>query len=98
MVTHVKNGHSVFQYELIKLLITTKLKKIDRSWQHFLFWSSFEPEAQMHDDDKEIGKNYRIQKRKVDEGGSEQPRKVFDVVNMSMSDISITEVERKLII
>ena len=37
-------------------------------------------------------------KRKVAEGGNEQARKVFDIVNMSMSEISRTEVQRKMII
>ena len=51
----------------------------------------------MHNDDKEIGKKYRRQKRKVAEGGDEQARKVFDVVNMSMLEVSRTEVHTKLI-
>ena len=79
-------------------MITTELEKIDRSWHHFIFWSSFEHETQMHDDDKDKRKQYKRHKRKVAEGGNEQARKVFDVVNMSMSDISITKVQRKLII
>ena len=57
MVTRVKNHpnhtiHYVFHHELIKLLITTDLKNMDKSWHHFLFWSGFEAKAQMHDDDK----------------------------------------------
>ena len=75
MVTRVRNhpehnNHSVFHHGLIKLLITTQLEKIDRSWQHFIFWSGFEPEAQMHDDE-EIRRQYRRQKRNVAEGGNE---------------------------
>ena len=48
--------------------------------------------------DEEIRKQYRRQKRKVAKGGNEQEQKIFDVVNMSMSDISRTKVQRKLII
>ena len=51
MVTRVRNHpdhntHSVFHHELIKLLITTELERFDISWHHFIFWTSFEPEAQ----------------------------------------------------
>ena len=103
MVTRVRNHpdhntHSVFHHELIKLLITTELERFDISWHHFIFWTSFEPEAQMHDDDKEIRKKYRRKKIKVVQGGNEQAIKVFDVVNMSMLEISRKEVQRKLII
>ena len=51
----------------------------------------------MHDDE-EIRKQYRSQKRKVSKGGNEQAKKVFDSVNMSMSEVSRTKVQRKLII
>ena len=52
----------------------------------------------MHNDDKEIRKQYRRHKRKVDDGGNEQTRKAFDVVNMSMSNIYRTKVQRNMII
>ena len=51
-------NHSVFHHGLIKLLITTELEKSDRSFQHFILWSGFEPEAQMHYDE-EIRGQYR---------------------------------------
>ena len=77
VVTQVRNhpehtSHSIFHHGLIKHLITTELEKIDRSWQHFIFWYGFEPKSQMHDDDKEIRKKYRRQKIKVVQGGNEQ--------------------------
>ena len=70
MVTWVRNhpdhtSHSVLHHGLIKLLITTKLETIDRSWQHFIFWLGFELESQTHDDEKEIRKQYIRHKRKV---------------------------------
>ena len=52
----------------------------------------------MHDDDKERRKQYRTQKRKVVESGNEQTRNLFDVVTMSMWEISRTDVQRKWII
>ena len=57
MIAWVRNhpyhiSHSVFHHGLIKLLITSELGKTGRSWQHFIFWSSFEPEAQMHNDEE----------------------------------------------
>ena len=102
MVTQVRNqpdhsSRSVFHHSLIKLLITTKLETIHIYWQHFIFWSGFEPEAQMHDDE-EIRRQYKRKKIKVVEVGNEQAQKVFDVANMSMSNISKTEVQRKSII
>ena len=49
-------SHSVFHHGLIKLLITTELEKNNKSWQNFIFFYGFEPETQMHNDDKEIRK------------------------------------------
>ena len=34
-------NQSVFHHGLIKLIICTVLKKKNRSWDHFLFWSGF---------------------------------------------------------
>ena len=51
----------------------------------------------MHDDDKEIGKNYTRQKRKVGEG-NEQAINVFGIVNISMLQVSRIELQRKMII
>ena len=58
MVTWVRNhhdhtNHSLFHHVLIKILITIELKKMDKSWKHFLFWSCFEVELQTNDEDKE---------------------------------------------
>ena len=63
MVTRLRNhpdhiSNPVFYHGLIKLLITTELEKIDRSWKHSTFWFGFDPEAQMHDDE-EIIKQYK---------------------------------------
>ena len=97
MVTRVNNhpnhtSHYVFHHGLIKLLVITKLKKMDKSSQHFLFWFGFDPKSQMHTDDKEIEKKHKDSKRqkRKDEHGNEQSRKEFDGVNMSMSKVSRT--------
>ena len=39
---HIDHTHkSIFHHGLINLIIYTVLKKKNRSWDHFLFWSSF---------------------------------------------------------
>ena len=48
IATRVKNNtnhtsHSIFHHGIVKLLVLTELGKQNRSWQHFLFWSRFEP-------------------------------------------------------
>ena len=78
MVTWLRNhpdhiNNPVFYHGLIKLRITTELEKNDRCWKHFIFWFGFDPEAQMQNDE-EIRKHYRRQKRKLAEGGNEQAK------------------------
>ena len=96
MATRVKNhpdhtSHSVCHHGLVKLLIMTKLKKLDRSWQHFLFWSGFEPETpetQNHSkvqvDDEETekktkGKNLRGKKGRLNK----------EIINKRMSQMQM---------
>ena len=109
MVTRVKNhsghtSHYVFHRGLVKLLIMTELKKLHRSWQHFLFWYGFEPQTleakndnKMHIDGKETERKpigSRGQKRKVEQGNNKQEDE-FNVDNEPISEILQTEVQKK---
>ena len=44
---HIDHTHqSVFHHGLIKLIICIVLQRKKRSWEHFLFWSSFTNEQE----------------------------------------------------
>ena len=58
MSTRVKNymdhtDQSICHRILVKLLLVTKLKKKNHSWNNFMFWSGFKPEETEVQGDRE---------------------------------------------
>ena len=57
MTTKVHNNpehtnHRFFHRGLVKFLVLEELKKYDRTWSHFIFWSGLQLEQTMDPNDK----------------------------------------------
>ena len=84
----------------------TELKKHDQYWQHFLFWSGFEPETPKTQNDRKVqvdcekiekktrGKNSRGHNRKVEQGNN-QPENESNVNDKPISEPLQNKAQRK---
>ena len=61
---HMDHTHQfVFHHGLIKLIVSTVLQKKSRTWDHFLFWSTFLSEQEFHAKKSLMNKKFSFVKR-----------------------------------
>ena len=54
---------SVFHHGLIKLVISTVLRKKEKTWEYFLFWSRFQTEKEDQTQKRQLNKGHNLVKK-----------------------------------
>ena len=54
---------SVFHHGLIKLVISTVLRKREKTWDYFLFWSGFQTEKEEQSQKRQLNKGQNLVKK-----------------------------------
>ena len=54
---------SVFHHGLIKLVISTVLRKKEKTWEYFLFWSGFQTEKEDQTQKRQLNKGHNLVKK-----------------------------------
>ena len=58
---HIKQ--SIFHHGLIKLIISTVLQKKGKTWDYFLFWSSFQIQNEDQSKRRQVNKSHSLVKK-----------------------------------
>ena len=54
---------SVFHHGFIKLVISTMLRKREKTWDYFLFWSGFQTEKEDQAQKRQLNKGQKLVKK-----------------------------------
>ena len=54
---------SIFHHGLIKIIISTMLRKKEKTWDYFLFWSGFQSEKENQAQKRQLNKGHNLVKK-----------------------------------
>ena len=54
---------SIFHHGLIKLIISTMLRKKEKTWDYFLFWSGFQTKKEDQAQKRQLNKGHNLVKK-----------------------------------